>query len=158
MSTETCIQNNTQKSCVICFEKFTTQRIAILEICGHIFCYKCLLDWSSKKEVCPICEKTCTQIHDYLKRMEECSVNWYRLVEHIPEHPSEYHEFVNEISDENKNSSMTEENEMELEETNDLNNAFDERFENLNSEGEMDDICDNMAMTSIVDFEFSDFN
>lgn len=152
------LKKSTQNACVICFENFTTQRVATL-ICGHIFCFKCLLEWSSRKENCPVCETSCTEIHDYLKRIENFGVNWYNVVENIPELPiTEYHD-VNEISNEKKNSSMTEDNEMDLEEPNNFNNGFiDERYEQPNSEDEMDEICDNMVMTSIVDFDFSDFD
>lgn len=161
MSTADCPKNYTQNACVICFEKFTTQRLATLSVCGHIFCFQCLFDWSSKKEICPICEKSCTEIHDYLKRIKKFGVNWYSLVENDQEpDKTEYQEFANEITDDKNNSSMTENeienSEMELEEneSNDFNNAF----EKTNSEDEMEDICDTMVMTSIVDFDYTDFD
>lgn len=158
MSTAPFRENSTQNACVICFENFTTQRLATLSVCGHIFCFQCLFDWSSKKEICPICEKSCEEIHDYLKRIKKFGVNWYNLVENNPELPeTEYNGFVNEINDEKKNSSMTEiencEMELEQDETNDFNNAFQEQ----DSEEEMEDICDTMTMTSIVDFDYSNF-
>lgn len=161
MSAGPFLEKSTQNSCVICFEKFTTQRLATLSVCGHIFCFQCLFDWSSKKEICPICDKSCAEIHDYLKRIKKFGVNWYSLVENNSEineelPKTEYNGFVNEITDENKNSSMIEENriEMELDETNDFNNAFEEQ----GSEEEMEDICETMIMTSIVDFDYTEFD
>lgn len=160
MSTTTDNKSSTQNACVICFEQFTNQRLIVIS-CGHIFCFQCLFDWSSKKEICPICVKPCPEINDYLKRIKKYEVNWHSLVENNPEpNPqTEYKEFVNEITDDKKNSSMTEneiENiEMDLEEE---PNYFNNGFEKTNSEEEMEDICDTLVMTSLDDFDYSEFD
>ena len=47
-----------KSDCQICFETFTDQDEAIMEMpCQHLYHKDCLMDWLTKKNTCPVCRK-----------------------------------------------------------------------------------------------------
>lgn len=54
---------NSIKSCTICFEELNNDKKGTLENCIHEFCFKCICDWSSINNSCPICRKIFTKIN-----------------------------------------------------------------------------------------------
>lgn len=55
--------NIEDRSCPICLEPFEQQQICTPDICEHIFCYVCLIQWASKSIVCPLCRQIFRQIN-----------------------------------------------------------------------------------------------
>ena len=48
-----------REECTICFEAIGRGGKAMgAGICGHIYCYECLLKWAEKNGVCPTCRRT----------------------------------------------------------------------------------------------------
>uniref|UniRef100_A0A8C3JKW7 RING-type E3 ubiquitin transferase n=1 Tax=Calidris pygmaea TaxID=425635 RepID=A0A8C3JKW7_9CHAR len=41
--------------CPICLDTISNE--ASISICGHIFCFNCILEWSRISAVCPICRQ-----------------------------------------------------------------------------------------------------
>lgn len=48
------IDQDIEKSCIICFENFIIKDVAILN-CGHYFHLNCINKWFKKEGKCPIC-------------------------------------------------------------------------------------------------------
>lgn len=48
------INNNNEDNCIICLE--SKSNISTI-ICGHSFCFICILTWSEKCSSCPLCKK-----------------------------------------------------------------------------------------------------
>lgn len=44
--------------CALCLE---SRQNASTTTCGHVFCWKCIMDWLDKKEDCPICREKLTK-------------------------------------------------------------------------------------------------
>lgn len=40
--------------CILCLEK---RRDTCATVCGHLFCWPCILDWLDQKEECPVCRE-----------------------------------------------------------------------------------------------------
>ncbi|XP_059619574.1 putative uncharacterized protein DDB_G0282133 isoform X2 [Phlebotomus argentipes] len=46
--------NSSSEKCPICFHAFKNQRIGIPNSCTHMYCAKCIMDWSQDVWTCPI--------------------------------------------------------------------------------------------------------
>ena len=46
-----------QRDCAICLNDFKEMQKVKSLLCGHLFCMKCLKDWTEVKETCPNCRK-----------------------------------------------------------------------------------------------------
>ncbi|MCQ4179446.1 hypothetical protein FK518_28255, partial [Klebsiella pneumoniae] len=42
-------------TCPICLDRMNDE--ASMSVCMHVFCFSCILDWSSIRAVCPICQQ-----------------------------------------------------------------------------------------------------
>lgn len=42
------------RKCILCLEK---RRETCATVCGHLFCWSCILDWLDQKEECPVCRE-----------------------------------------------------------------------------------------------------
>lgn len=51
-----CVFDEKQNICSICLFPLSSKK-ARPKCCNHIFCYNCIVLWSRKKKVCPICRK-----------------------------------------------------------------------------------------------------
>ncbi|KAJ1954001.1 hypothetical protein EC988_002671 [Linderina pennispora] len=47
---------NDEFSCNICFDSATDP---VLTICGHLFCWSCLVQWLDRSATCPVCKAGC---------------------------------------------------------------------------------------------------
>ncbi|KAJ1989511.1 hypothetical protein EDC05_004627 [Coemansia umbellata] len=47
---------NEEFSCNICFDTATDP---VLTICGHLFCWSCLVQWLERSATCPVCKAGC---------------------------------------------------------------------------------------------------
>lgn len=44
------------RNCILCLNPMVDPSCAP---CGHLYCWKCLLDWCKEKEECPLCRRSC---------------------------------------------------------------------------------------------------
>lgn len=40
--------------CILCLE---SRRDTCATVCGHLFCWPCIMDWLDQKEECPVCRE-----------------------------------------------------------------------------------------------------
>lgn len=45
------------EECSICIESFNKSSVVVQTVCGHLFDERCLREWFSSKETCPMCRK-----------------------------------------------------------------------------------------------------
>mmetsp|Transcript_26929 Transcript_26929/g.65379 ORF Transcript_26929/g.65379 Transcript_26929/m.65379 type:complete len:360 (+) Transcript_26929:471-1550(+) len=43
------------ESCPVCIQVLKRSKRAVLEVCGHAFCFTCILPWSQLRNTCPLC-------------------------------------------------------------------------------------------------------
>ncbi|KAI8320681.1 RING/U-box, partial [Martensiomyces pterosporus] len=76
---------NEEFSCNICFDTATDP---VLTICGHLFCWSCLVQWLERSATCPVCKAGCDKdkvIPVYGRGREEKDP---RLNANIPNRPA----------------------------------------------------------------------
>ncbi|KAJ2237066.1 hypothetical protein IWW45_001293 [Coemansia sp. RSA 485] len=76
---------NDEFSCNICFDTATDP---VLTICGHLFCWSCLVQWLERSATCPVCKAGCDKekvIPVYGRGKEEKDP---RLNTNIPNRPA----------------------------------------------------------------------
>ncbi|KAJ2816782.1 hypothetical protein FBU31_006460 [Coemansia sp. 'formosensis'] len=55
-STARSVDGGDEFSCNICFDTATDP---VLTICGHLFCWSCLVQWLERSATCPVCKAGC---------------------------------------------------------------------------------------------------
>ncbi|KAJ2078130.1 hypothetical protein H4R24_004684 [Coemansia sp. RSA 988] len=53
---ERVVEANGEFSCNICFD---TAMEPVLTICGHLFCWSCMVQWLERSATCPVCKAGC---------------------------------------------------------------------------------------------------
>ncbi|KAJ1803069.1 hypothetical protein LPJ75_005983, partial [Coemansia sp. RSA 2598] len=82
---KTASEANDEFSCNICFDTATDP---VLTICGHLFCWSCLVQWLERSATCPVCKAGCDKekvIPVYGRGKEEKDP---RLNTNIPNRPA----------------------------------------------------------------------
>lgn len=51
-------QKSSEVQCILCLEQ---RENTSATICGHLFCWSCILDWLDQKEECPVCRDPITK-------------------------------------------------------------------------------------------------
>ncbi|XP_031620225.1 peroxisome biogenesis factor 10 [Contarinia nasturtii] len=51
-------KNELKPKCVLCFEE---RRDTCTTLCGHLFCWSCIMDWLDQREECPVCREPTTK-------------------------------------------------------------------------------------------------
>ncbi|XP_008438019.1 probable E3 ubiquitin-protein ligase RHB1A isoform X1 [Cucumis melo] len=59
-STTTPVTEEDQDVCPICLEEYDSVHPEIITKCKHHFHLACLLEWTERSDVCPICDKVCS--------------------------------------------------------------------------------------------------
>ena len=52
-----------EDKCAICLNTPTSDNMAAIHSCGHMFCIPCVIVWSLRRRSCPLCHKQFTQMH-----------------------------------------------------------------------------------------------
>jgi len=65
-----------EKSCAICTEKIENS-YCILKDCHHYFCQSCIVSWSSRSKICPMCRVNFTSNPPFFKLSDEVETRKY---------------------------------------------------------------------------------
>lgn len=59
------VENDSSSSiCSVCYDILPKEANRVYTVCGHLFCVKCILNWSEQQNSCPLCRRALIEFAD----------------------------------------------------------------------------------------------